>query len=573
MFLSKSEYISLIESLLPDNSTQEISPLDLRTALISLADSVPSFLVGNSIDTLNFSTPSTRTTKAGDMALSSMFLAGRSSLDNSAFGYASLRNNYNGYYNTAVGSYALSCNLYGSGNTAVGYQALAGNVVGNANVGIGNYTLNNNRRGSYNIAIGHGAGWYLGPEDDYTFSLGSIVISSGEMCASGEQVASGQSPLMYGNLRAGEHKLAIGSNQLHNYGMLQVSGDISPSVASSFSLGRSQYPWASINDDIIFSGGKIGVGGQPSGLTDAKMTVYGDIVPSISRRYSLGDPNLLWDAYLNDVIVSGNITVNDIEYNTITQCLYECKTLHLATSGFCDPEGDGFHNDAVCGYLNDQGLDGAGFEIHSSGADYVRDYRFIYKFPDPTLYCLPQDNAFTKSRWESNISIELLDGASLISDRLLGRSEVSVVTNSGCMGVFIQPYDPSGQRVTVAQKQHVLNEYPTLVDVNFISRSGTDIIDGNPSGYDYSVMYGTVDSGVKVIQKFASRIRSSETARGFSIIYHDELDQMAYVEDGINAPGNPNDPPPEDPPPSGDPEVPDGGGGGDEEGGPGSGII
>lgn len=498
MILSRADYLASIESLLPDNSTQLISPLKLRTSLINLVDSVPYFLAGTSLNTSNFATPETRTTKAGDMALSSMFLAGRSSTDNSAFGYSALKSNYNGPFNTAIGSHALSCNLYGGGNSALGYQSLVGNVTGSGNVGIGSYTLHNNKHGSYNIAIGHGAGWYLGPDVNYRFIVSSSPIESGLFCDNDNPVYSGDPPLLYGNLQNGQHKLAIGTDQLHNFGMLQVGGDASPSLPNQFHLGRTQYSWLSLNQVINFSGGHVGIGGSP--VESKRLAIYGD------------------------VIISGNLLVDDIVYNNISQCLYECKTIHLATSGVCDPEGDGFHNDAVCGYLNDQGLDGAGFEIHSSGTDYRRDYRFVYRPPDSTPLCLPITNAFTKSRWESNISLELLAGASLISERILGRDNVSMVLNSGCMGVFIAPTSPSGQRVLVGQKPHFVNNYETLEDVNFISRSGTDVISGNPSGYDYSVMYGTVDSGVKVIQRFASRIRSASTARGFSIVYHDELD-------------------------------------------------
>ena len=492
MILSRADYLASIEALLPDNSTQQISPLRLRTSLINLVDSVPHFLVGSNLNTLNFASPETRTTKAGDMALSSMFLAGRSSTDNSAFGYSSLKSNYNGPFNTAIGSYALSCNLYGGSNSALGYQALVGNVTGNGNVGLGSYTLHNNKHGSYNIAIGNGAGWYIGPDVNYTFILSSSPVSSGMFCEDDNPVYSGESPLLYGNLQCGNHKLAVGTNQLHNFGMLQVNGDASPSLPSQFHLGRTQYPWLSLNQVINFSGGHVGVGGSP--VQDKRLAVYGD------------------------VIISGNLLVNDIVYNNISQCLYECKTLHLATSGFCDPEGDGFHNDAVCGYLNDQGLDGAGFEIHSSGTDYRRDYRFVYRPPDSTPLCLPVINAFTKSRWESNISLELLAGASLISERLLGRDNVSMVLNSGCMGIFITPSTPYKQKVVVAQESQLDNNYPTLQDVNFI---------GN-SGQNHVTMLGTASSGVKIVHRLASRISSESTMRGFSFVYHDESDTPAF---------------------------------------------
>ena len=139
---------------------------------------------------------------------------------------------------------------------------------------------------------------------------------------------------------------------------------------------------------------------------------------------------------------------------------------------------------------------------------------------------MPDDNPYTRSRFESNISLEVVSGAALITERVLGREEVGLAIDSGCMGVWVEPYEVSGQRVVVAQEPQYSDRYPTLVDVNMISRSGTHIGgDGNPAGYDYSVMYGTVDSGVQVSQQFASRIKSASTMRGFSIVYYDELDQ------------------------------------------------
>jgi len=529
MKFTKAEYITSINGLLPDNATQEISPLDVRTSLIDLVDSVPNFLAGNEINATNFATPNTRTTLAGNFALANMFLAGRTSVDNSAIGYASLRNNYNGSGNTAVGSYSLSCNLYGSSNTAVGHLSLAGNTIGSGNIGIGNYTLFNNKNGDFNIAIGHGAGWYLPTGSDYTFIVASTPISQESTCDEyGNPVFSGEAPLLFGNLNPSQHKLAIGTNSLHNFGMLQVSGDVSPTTSGSFNLGRSQRPWSSINEIIYFSGSAIGVGGQPSGaaqgVADGKLTVYGDLVPNLNDRYALGHPLLRWDGYFNDVVISGQLKANDIEYNTITNCLYECKTLHLATSGFCDPEDEGFHNSALCGYLDDVSLDGAGFEIHSSGAaaSYLRDYKFIYRQPDATLKCLPEDNPYSRSRFNSNISIEIDSGRALISDRMLGRNTASMVIQSGCMGIFVEPYAASGQRVVVAQEPHFTNKYTTLQDINFIARSGTHTVGGNPVGYNYTVMYGSVDSGVKIAQKFSSRIKNLSTARGFSIVYHDE---------------------------------------------------
>ena len=105
MILSKTGYIASINALLPDNSTQQISPEDIRNSFVNLADSVDTFLGLY---------PGTRTTRVGTLALDKLNLAGRTSVDNSAFGYYALSANYDGTTNTALGSHSLGCNLYGS---------------------------------------------------------------------------------------------------------------------------------------------------------------------------------------------------------------------------------------------------------------------------------------------------------------------------------------------------------------------------------------------------------------------------------------------------------------------------
>ena len=77
MILSKQDYIASINTLLPDNSTQQISPLDIRTSLINLVDSVVNFIDGD-ICADNFCTPESRNTRGGVLALSQLSLAGRS---------------------------------------------------------------------------------------------------------------------------------------------------------------------------------------------------------------------------------------------------------------------------------------------------------------------------------------------------------------------------------------------------------------------------------------------------------------------------------------------------------------
>ena len=371
-------------------------------------------------------------------------------------------------------------------------------------------------------------------DDNYRLVIGSYAIETESLCDENEDpINTGVSPLIYGDLDPNSHRLGLGTQELHPFGLLQVSGDVTPSLHESFNLGNEHRSWDSINELIYFSGGMVGVGGAPSGVSQglsprSRMTVYGDLLPSESGKFALGHTSLPWDGYFNDLLVSGQLIANDISYNSISECLYECKTLHLATSGFCDPDGLGFHNSSVCGFLSDGALDGAGFEVHSSGSDYRRDYRFIYRAPDQIVDCLDADDPFSRSRWQSNISMQIESGRHLQTDRIISNNystQLGLVHQSGCMGYFVEAYEVSGQRVTIAQEHHLDNQYPNLSDVNMISRSGTHIgDDNNPVGYDYSVMYGTVDSGVQVAQKFNSRIKSASTVKGFSIVYHDELD-------------------------------------------------
>ena len=540
MILTKSEYLASIISLLPDNSTQQISPLDLRTSLVNLVDSVPNFFTGD-LNADNFGTPEYRNTFGGVLALSKVGLAGHSSYDSSAFGYAALRNNYNGEQNTAIGSYALSCNLYGSNNVALGYSALTGKVTGSGNVALGNLALANNKNGDFNIGLGHGAGYYITQQEEYKLYIASVPIDTDGVCTGGEFATDGPAPLVFGDLNPDSHRFGIATKTLHDFGTLQVSGDIAPAKTDAYNIGNEEYSYQSINESVYFSGGNVGVGGYPSGLnqlvSDAALTVYGDILPSLSGVHSLGHPSLPWDGHFNDVIISGQLIANDVSYNRVSECLYECKVLHLATSGFCDPDGDGFHNDGVCGFMTDEGVDGAGFIVHSSGTDYQRDYSFIYKFPDSVVRCLEVDDEYSRSRWMSNISLMIESGRHLQTDRILsnnGRDKLSIVHQSGCAGIFMQPNTPSGMKMTIGAEAHVDNDYPIQEDVNFISRSGTylPLTDPVPEGYDYAVMYGSVDSGVDIKQRFASRIKSAQLSRGFEIIYHDERDIISPDELG-----------------------------------------
>lgn len=538
MILSKSAYLDKITGLLPDNSTQQISPQDLRESLVDLVDSVHLFLDGREINTLNFSSPNFRTTIGGDLALEKINLVNRLSIDNTAYGYAALGANYISSGNTAVGSYALGCNLQGTHNVGVGLNALGGNVNGSGNLGLGNFSLLSNKHGDFNIAIGHGAGHFVQTDDDFQFFLG--VYPGFDQEHTCDIVAgSGARPLLYGKLD--DLLLGVAMPSTHSDGgTLQVSGDITPFASGQSKIGTSKYAFASINEVMHFSGGKVGLDTESPSGDQGLVTSKGSIVPHENGIYSLGHKDLKWDGWFNDVVVSGQLHANITHFNHIDECFYDCKTLHLATSGLCDSSDMGFTtNGQPCGFLSDEALDGAGLEIHSSGADYRNNYHFLYRFPDTSLSScsLEEDSKYSRSRWQSNISLEVTSGKHIQTDRVLGpRDKLTLLTQSGCFGISL--------RTDLATAANRLDFGPvTIVDsgfcneksFNFVSPSGDYTMpDGNPSGHDLSVMFGSVDSGVKVTQKFGSRIKSCSTIRGFSWVYHDEFDSVASNCDQLN---------------------------------------
>ena len=538
MILSKSAYLDKINGLLPDNSTQQISPQDLRESLTDIVDSVHLFLVDREINALNFGSPDYRTTRGGDLALEKMSLVNRLSIDNTAFGYYALGANYVSSGNTAVGSYALGCNLQGTHNVGVGLNALGGNVNGSGNIGIGNFSLLSNKHGDFNIAIGHGAGHYVQSNDDFQFFLG--VYPGFDQDHTCDIVAgSGARPLLYGKLDDLLLGVAVPSTHIDG-GTLQVSGDITPFTSGEGNLGVSKYAWNSVNEVVYFSGGKIGLDTESPSGDYGVMTSKGHIVPHEDSIYSLGHKNLKWDGWFNDLVVSGQLHANDVNYNHINECLYDCKTLHLATSGFCHPDDMGFHNDTLCGYLSDESIDGGGFEIHSSGADYQRNYVFLFRHPDTSLKpcALEEDTNYSRARWQSNISLEVVSGRHVQTERVLGpRERLSLVTQSGCFGIALRTdFATSGNSIGFGP-MGILDSGYCSKDFNFISPSGDHVLsNGNPSGPDISVMFGSIDSGVKITQQFSSRIKSCNTARGFRWVYHDEYDMLASGCDDTGSP-------------------------------------
>ncbi len=503
---SKQDFLDQLNQLIPDNSTQRISPLDIRTAFTDLADSVTSFLYGTEINAANISSPDTRTTRVGDLALGKIELVNHSSADSTAVGYYALGGNYDGINNTAVGSKALACNLYGDDNVAVGFDAVGHNVTGSGNVGIGNFTLLASKGGSFNIAIGHGAGYYINPYDNYKFYLGTYAVTADDLCG---VITSGSAPLLFGDLQ--NKILGVNVNALHQYGNLQVGGNVTPSGDGVDAVGSPFMRWNKVhvssglvyNDTGDLNFARItafGVQSVPFALgANGNMYASGDMIPRQDGVQKLGDPTHKWDAYLNDLVVSGHATINNLTYNTINECLYDCKTLHLATSGECS---QGLVDSTVCGFMTDEGIDGGGLEIHSSGVGYRRDYRWIYKFPDQTLTHLEQDSLYSRSRWLSNISIAITGGSHLQTDRVLGTERLSFVTTSGGYGAFIRSnqYTPYSNKFFVGSEDHLKSNYALLDETT--NNTDPDVVFMGPSGNtkDFMFTVATPNSGMEVVE-------------------------------------------------------------------------
>jgi hypothetical protein len=508
----KSTLAANINRDLADNATQEISPRDVRQNLLDIIDSVHNLTGGSDLTALNFATPDTRNTRAGVGSLSKLHLDGYISIDNTAYGYSSLGNNYISSGNTAIGSFSNSCNLYGSNNTSLGYASLGINVHGHKNVAVGAYTLHGNKHGDFNIAIGHGAGYYIGDTEHYKLYIGSHNVS-GEAACDLDLYGSGV-PLIYGELDT--LRMGIGVNSLHNYGSLQVSGAVSPNLSEAYDLGHDTYRWKSLNQKIHFSGDSIGIGTDSPSGTLGLVTVQGNILPKHSTIYSIGNEDLKWDGYFNDIVVSGIAKINSYTYNEIASCVYECRTLYLAASGLCEGEP------GVCGYMTDEEVEGGGFVLRSSGTGYRRDYEFTYKAPNSSLDCLESDTPYSRSSWNSNISLHIASGRHLMTDRVIGHNEsLSLTMTSGCAGLYMENLQTGTEanRFTFGMSTVKSAVSSKLTDVNFLDSGNANFLSS----------LHTVGSGAQVGHKMMSRGNESNS-HGFSSLYIDASDVVTTTQ-------------------------------------------
>ena len=580
MILNKDVLVNNILTELSDNSTGQISPYDIRHNLLDIIDSVPLLTRGHFVDGTNVGTINYRTTRLGENTLTTVGLAGHISRDNTAIGHSSLKSNFQGFQNTAIGSQSLFCNINGENNVALGFSSLAGNTVGDCNIGLGNFTLHNNKSGKLNIAIGHGAGYYIKDQNN-KFVIASHNIDTDYICDNPE--GSGLVPLLYGDLSNNNLKLGIATRSLNNDGTLQVNGAITPSVTHVHDLGSTNYAWRSayITSGIYFSPqqyierldgnhlsfvssinvrGNLDVSGQlavESINSSGPISVSGDILPIPTNTYNIGSPTNLWNyGYFDNIYVSGLSTFNRVvAYET---CNVFCKNIDLASSGSISLDGGGaqsiydyshepppFAED--CGYLSDEQLYGAGFNINSSGVNYLRKYSFTFSPPSQSTSCTNNttwtsiNDPYALASWNSNISLHLASYAHLQTSKVLFPDSINLVQQSGCFGIFSK-----GSDIFVTNQDFIRDRSIIVGDVGIILTHPNQYLAGvgninfySPSGdlSDYIFTLASPESGVTIRQRFLNGIQNKvsdplnnnlDRIDGFEIQYINDSNGIVY---------------------------------------------
>ena len=545
MILNKDVLVNNIITEISDNSNGQISPYDVRHNLLDIIDSAYLLIRGYPLDGTNFSTLNYRTTRVGENTLTTVGLAGHISSDNTAVGHSALKSNFQGIQNTAIGSQSLFCNVYGENNSALGFNSLAGNTIGHGNVGLGNFTLHNNKSGSFNIAIGHGAAYYLKNQSN-KLVIGSHNIDYDYICDNPE--GSGLKPLIQGDLS--NFKLGIAVSNLHNEGVLQVSGVISPEATAIYDIGSPNYRWRSgyFSDALSFSSNQrfqrtntdivltsdLSISGDLSVLGNT--AVSGNLVPSVHNLYDIGALNNIWNyGYFNNIFVSGVATFNRLV--AFEKCDFFCKTITLANSGSISLDGGGAESiydyshepspfSTDCGYLTDEQLHGAGFNIESSGEGYFRTYSFTFVPPNYSLSCAGTEDPYALASWNSNISLHLSSGAHVKTDRVMFPTNINIVQQPECLGIFSRDNDLFVAYEDLVEEQEDL---AGVGDINFYANSG--------QVSEYCLTLAAPRSGVLIKQRFLNNVidktvdtlnNNLDNLDGFEIQYINDSNGLVY---------------------------------------------
>jgi len=570
MILPKASLVTNILAEIKDNSTGNISPLDVRQNLLNIIDSVHNLTEGHNLKALNFETLATRSTRVGEGAIKKLDLDGYVTVDNTAVGYEALRENYSGERNVSLGTMAVCCNIHGDDNIGLGTHAVAGNTIGSANIGIGSYTLNDLKTGDFNIAIGHGAGYYIGKDDSYKFYLGQHPITAAYICNNPD--GSNMSPLLIGDLKAGQLKLGIGMKTLRDDAMLQVAGDIAPDKTLARSLGSETYRFrdAYLHERLLFSDSTIffhqgnerfqfSHGVYASGHITAEKTltvedrftcdgliransgintfdqniffentrIAKDFVPTIDRKSNIGS---LAQRVFN--IYSQNISVDGIgrftKFESLATSHFFNKVINLASSGAnqhldggdaTGPHGNSTpadNEDFAKPYLSDEDIDGAGFKLGASGVSYTRYYSLLFKSPDSYLSAF-EGNIYNRTYWTSNIGFRTAAEGNVHTRKIINRDIVGIYSyDVDTPADLYYGMTVSGQKVYFGKTSDSLLTNGEGV-INFIN-------DTNNSG-EYIINTTAQKDDVNITHRLTSNSSKSDgTLNGFDLSYISDSD-------------------------------------------------
>ena len=341
--------------------------------------------------------------------------------------------------------------------------------------------------------------------------------------------------------------LGIGTNTLNarSVGVLQTSGNVSPTLTSTFDLGHVSYRWRNVHlsDSILFSG--VALTHDGSDLISS-----GNLIPYADKTYQFGKADQLWNkAYIQDLHVSGIARINSVI--STQQNHFLTKTINLASSGQFDTiDGGGVQGltDGIVydpeinnpsGYLADASLDGAGLIIRASGGpSTTREFEWIFKpsgkMDDVLInsrlqlpYMIETDSIHSRSSWFSNVSLHMNSGCHIKAPVITDSGRIALRTYDDRFGLYID----SGHAFFTHDT--LLDPHPAtsggyghgsglagVGDVNFLGVSG--------SNCSYYTTIAHPESGTNVGQRFLTGVKSKNAGadgrdklQGFEIKYVD----------------------------------------------------
>ena len=139
-------------------------------------------------------------------------------------------------------------------------------------------------------------------------------------------------------------------------------------------------------------------------------------------------------------------------------------------------------------------LNEAGIKIKAKGVDYKRTYSFGFKSQNTELANLQEDNAFSRSSWNSNISLSVDNGRHVQTQRILSKDQLNLSTyNHDGFGLYMQ------NGVGYFSPEHnIATNRVGDGDWNFIANSG--LLAANTG--EFAITVSSPQSGVNLFQRF-----------------------------------------------------------------------